>query len=59
MTEKSVLCGELRVPRCPGIYRLVLRALPHLRLLHHYRMSEQAKETCHKPCPSTERPVTA
>ena len=28
MTEHSVLCGELRAPRCPGFYRLVLHALP-------------------------------
>ena len=37
MAENSVLCGELRAPRCPGFYRLVLHALPHLRLLHRYR----------------------
>ena len=37
MAEISVLCGELRVPRCPGFYRLVLHALPHLRLLPRYR----------------------
>ena len=34
MTENSVLCGELRAPRCPGFYRLVLPALPHLSLRH-------------------------
>ena len=37
MEENTVLCGEIRVPRCPGFYRLVLHALPHLRLLHRYR----------------------
>ena len=37
MAENSVLCGEVRVPRCPGFYRLVLRALPQLRLLHRHR----------------------
>ena len=31
MAENSVLCGELRAPRCPGFYRLVLPAL------HRYR----------------------
>ena len=36
MTEISVLCGELRAPRCPGFYRFVLPALPHLRLRHRY-----------------------
>ena len=36
MAENSVFCGELRVLRCPGYYRLVLHALPHLRLLHRY-----------------------
>ena len=35
--RKSVLCGELRAPRCPGFYRLVLHALLHLRLRHRYR----------------------
>ena len=37
MTENSVLWWEFRAPRCPGFYRLVLHALPHLRLLHRYR----------------------
>ena len=37
MAENSVLCGELRAPRCPGFYRLVLHAQLHLRLLHRYR----------------------
>ena len=32
MAEKSVLCWELRAPRCPGFYRLVLPAVPLLRL---------------------------
>ena len=35
--RNSVLCGELRDPRCPGFYRLVLPALPLLGLLHNYR----------------------
>ena len=37
MEENSVFCGELRASRCPGFYRLVLPALPHLRLRHRYR----------------------
>ena len=37
MEENPVLCGELRAPRCPGFYRLVLHALLHLRLRHRYR----------------------
>ena len=41
MAEKSVFCGELRVPRCPGYYRLVLHALPHLRLLHRYLRTKE------------------
>ena len=31
MAENSVLCGEVRVPRCPGFYQLILRALPQQR----------------------------
>ena len=37
MEGNSVFCGELRASRCPGFYRLVLPALPHLRLRHRYR----------------------
>ena len=37
MAENSVLCEEFPAPRCPGFCRLVLHALPHLRLLHRYR----------------------
>ena len=37
MGETSVLCGELRAPRCPDFYRLVLHALLHLPLRHRYR----------------------
>ena len=35
--RNSVLCGELRAPRCPGFYRLVLHAQLHTRLRHRYR----------------------
>ena len=37
MAEISAFCGELRVLRCPGFYRLVLHALPLVRLSHRYR----------------------
>ena len=49
MAENSVLCGELRVPRCPGFYRLVPHALLHIRLLHRYR------RTMFFLCPATVR----
>ena len=69
MAEKSVLCGELRAPRCPGFYRLFLHALPHVRLRHRYRRTmifpcvqqqyevkiwvNKHKETCYKPSHTT------
>ena len=46
MAENSVLCGELRAPRCPGFYRLVLHALPHLRLRHRYRRTKEMFIMC-------------
>ena len=61
MAENSVSRGELRAPRCPGFYRLVLHALLHLRLLHRYRRTIKVSVT--NPVTgrrtSTERPVTA
>ena len=35
--QKTVSCGELRAPRCPGFNRLVLHAPLHPRLRHRYR----------------------
>ena len=64
MEENSVLCGELRAPRCPGFYRLVLRALLHLRLLHRYRKTTKIYSVSSNNtkweygCTSTKRPVT-
>ena len=65
MAENSVVCGELRASRCAGFYRLILPALPHLRLRHRYRRTtnffcvqqqyeviirvNKHKETCYKP----------
>ena len=46
MAENSVLCGELRAPRFPGFYRLVLPALPHLRLRHRYRRTMKMFVMC-------------
>ena len=37
MADNSVLNGELRAARCSGFQRLVLQALPHLRLQHPFR----------------------
>ena len=64
MAENSVLCGELRVPRCPGFYRLVLHALLHLRLRHRYRrtmkmlLCVQQQHEVRIEWTSTRRPVT-
>ena len=46
MAENSVLCGEFRVPRCPGFYRLFLHALLHQRLLHRYRRTMKILIMC-------------
>ena len=49
--QNSVLCGELRILRCPGFFhRLVLHALPHERLLHLYRRTMKISM-----CPVTTR----
>ena len=61
---KTVLCGELRAPRCPGFYRLVLLAhyvsdiviaglwknIMCPATIRSENMSQQAQgETCYKP----------
>ena len=57
MEENSVLCGELRTPRCPGFFRLVLHALLHLRCVQQqYEVRicvYKHKETCHIPSHET------
>ena len=63
--EKSVLCGEFRAPRSPRFYRLVLPALPHLRLRHRCRrtlrlfiMCPSSNTKWEYEWTSTRRPVT-